>query len=72
MAKNLAPKKQAVRWNMLGAVLANRGFPEQAIEVWRHALQLLGRSGEGSPTVDGWMEEIPRPTAWNGAKTSLK
>ena len=54
---------------MLGAVLANRGFPEQAIEVWRHALQSLGRSGEGSPTVDGWLEEIPRPTTWHGAKT---
>ena len=30
------------RWNMLGAVLNNRGFHEQAIEVWRHALQSLG------------------------------
>ena len=37
---------------MLGAVLANRGFPEQAIEVWRHALQFLG-SGEALVSIDG-------------------
>lgn len=34
-----AEARRSTRWNMLGAVLANRGFPEQAIEVWRHALQ---------------------------------
>ena len=32
---------------MLGAVLANRGFPEKAIMVWQQALQPLGRSWLG-------------------------
>lgn len=34
-----AEARRSTRWNMLGAVLNNRGFHEQAIEVWRHALQ---------------------------------
>lgn len=32
-------QRRATRWNMLGAVLANRGQPEKAISVWRQALQ---------------------------------
>ena len=42
------------RWNMLGAVLANRGFPEKAIKVWQQALQPLGRTCPGEDGIGVW------------------
>ncbi|OLP86196.1 Peroxisomal targeting signal 1 receptor [Symbiodinium microadriaticum] len=33
-----APRRRATRWNMLGAVLANRGRPEDAVCAYRWAL----------------------------------